>query len=214
MSTEENTRLERLKLYSIMDSAAEASFDQLTKLASMICDCPISLVSLVDDKRQWFKSRVGLDATETPREHAFCAHAIQQQDIFMIEDAQHDKRFVDNPLVTGEPHIRFYAGAPLTVEGNIRLGTLCVIDSKPRRLDPRQLDTLAVLRDAVVNLLELRLAQSRISAFEQLIPMCAWCKDINVKDDHWVPLHDYVTMQTSVTHGICPSCADEARKSA
>ncbi|MDA1302620.1 MAG: GAF domain-containing protein [Proteobacteria bacterium] len=112
----ERERLRVLELYEVMDSASEEVFDNLTRLAATICEAPISLISLVDDRRQWFKSRVGLDATETPRDQAFCAHAIEDDSLMVVEDATLDRRFADNPLVRGDPNIRFYAGMPLGVK--------------------------------------------------------------------------------------------------
>lgn len=212
--TEQN-RLKTLQLYNIMDTVAEKAFDDLTRLASVICETPICLISLVDDKRQWFKSRIGLDAIETPLEQAFCAHAIQHNEIMIVEDATKDPRFADNPLVTGSPNIRFYAGAPLQVQDGTRLGTLCVIDEKSRVLTNTQLEALEILKDSIVTLLEFRKAQHDITAMEKILPMCAWCKSIEVtKGDGttWVPLHNYVADSTTISHGICPSCRDTVTK--
>lgn len=158
---DEARRLAALDDYAVLDTAPESSFDDLTQLASHICHTPIALVSLVDGRRQWFKSRVGLDATETPREVAFCAHAILQPGaVFEVPDAHQDPRFADNPLVTGAPHVRFYAGTPLLTDQHQALGTLCVIDHKPRTLTPGQRQALQALGRHVVKLLELRRAQA------------------------------------------------------
>lgn len=145
-----------LKSYAVLDTAEEAAFDDLTRLASMWCDAPVSLVSLVDEHRQWFKSRVGLDVVETPREQSFCAHTIQQAGLMIVSDALEDRRFSDNPLVTGGPGIRFYAGAPLVTPEGYALGTLCVIDRKPRALNDSQREALQALSRQVSALLELR----------------------------------------------------------
>ncbi|GFD77710.1 hypothetical protein KUL118_05720 [Tenacibaculum sp. KUL118] len=152
----EDERLAELLSYDIIDTEAEKLFDDLTALASQICETPIALISLVDPNRQWFKSRVGLDAEETSREIAFCSHAILQEDVFEIPNATLDPRFHDNPLVTGSPDIRFYAGAPLITPSGHAIGTLCAIDKKPRRLTDAQKMSLQTLSKSVVAHLELR----------------------------------------------------------
>lgn len=153
----ERERLKDLESYSILDSLSEVDYDNLTAIAAEICGTPISLISLIDDKRQWFKSHHGLAATETPREYAFCAHAINDpENVFIIQDARRDDRFHDNPLVTGEPYVIFYAGVPLISEEGLPLGTLCVIDHKPKLLSQNQLHSLSALSNQVMNLLKLR----------------------------------------------------------
>ncbi len=164
-------RLSNLKDYMIMDTIPESDFDEITMLASQICDTPISLVSLVDDKRQWFKSRHGLDINETPRDLAFCGHAINQpKQAFIVPDSRIDSRFHDNPLVTGSPHMVFYAGIPLlTPEGNA-LGTLCVIDNHPKELNERQIASLKALSNQVMCQLELRRKNTQLSlTYQELI---------------------------------------------
>jgi signal transduction histidine kinase len=154
----EEERLLELYHYDLLDTADDEDYNDLVHLASQICNVPITLISLIDSGRQWFKSRIGLSVTETPREVSFCAHAIAgDYDVFEIEDATKDDRFHDNPLVTGDPNIKFYAGIPLITQKGHKLGTLCVIDSKPRQLDQQQQFALKVLADQVMKLAEQKL---------------------------------------------------------
>jgi diguanylate cyclase (GGDEF)-like protein len=153
---DEQARLAALRSYRVLDTEPDAAFDHLTRLAAEICEAPISLVSLVDESRQWFKSSVGLPVRQTGRAESFCAHAIVNRELFVVEDASQDHRFAGNPLVIGEPHIRFYAGAPLITPDGHALGTFCVIDRHPRRLDPSHATLLRSLAEQVVTNLELR----------------------------------------------------------
>lgn len=152
----ESERLKTLKELEILDTHLEQAYDAITDLAAQICDAPICLISLIDENRQWFKSRHGLDAEETPRELAFCSHAILQDDIFEIKNAFEDERFHDNPLVTGEPRVIFYAGAVLKMLNQQNVGTLCIIDHEPRELTKEQKEALKTLADQVVSQFELR----------------------------------------------------------
>lgn len=157
----EQERLAALRALELLDSPAEAMFDHITALAAQICDTPIALISLVDAQRQWFKSRVGLDAEQTARELAFCAHAVADDAPLEVDNALDDARFLDNPLVTSDPHIRFYAGMPLHDGRGLALGTLCVIDRQPRHLDSHQRAQLQHLAQLTGELFELRLQARR-----------------------------------------------------
>lgn len=157
ISEHEQERLKALKSYHILDSEDEVEFDEIVQLASQICESEISLISLIDESRQWFKAKVGLIQSETPRDHAFCAHAIHNVEIMEVADARADQRFFDNPLVLEDPRIRFYAGMPLETEAGHRLGTLCVIDSQPKTLNDKQRLALKILANQVIKLMELRI---------------------------------------------------------
>lgn len=153
----EQSRLQALQSYCILDTMPEEAYDDITLLASKICSTPIALISLIDTDRQWFKSKQGLDVPETHRDHAFCAHAIHHpDDLLIVPDTHEDQRFTDNILVTSSPFIRFYAGAPLVTTSGDVLGTLCVIDRQPRELDASQEKTLSALARLVMTQLELR----------------------------------------------------------
>ena len=161
----EEARIKELLDLQILDTLPEQAYDDITFLAARICEAPIALVSLIDSDRQWFKSRVGLDATETSRDLAFCAHAIvDPRDILIVPDARRDHRFADNPLVTDDPSIRFYAGAPLVTAAGNALGTLCVIDTDPRELTDEQSRSLEALSRQVMAQLELRRTVSELQA--------------------------------------------------
>jgi len=161
----ETLRLQALRDYHILDTAPEAPFDRITSIAAAHYDVPIALVSLVDESRQWFKSRLGIDVCETAREISFCTHAIKADRPLIINDAAAHPMFADNPLVTGAPHIRFYVGSPLIAKNGARIGTLCIIDRQPRpefsEADANVLTSLAAL---VVDEMELRLARERAEA--------------------------------------------------
>jgi len=152
----ESDRQEALERYNILDTLPEQEYDDLTQLAASICGTPIALISLIDGDRQWFKSRVGLDASETPRDTSFCGHVVANDAMLHVTDAIQDERFADNPLVVNEPNIRFYAGVPLKTSDNFTLGTLCVIDRHPRDLTPIQIQQLEALSRLVISQLELR----------------------------------------------------------
>jgi PAS domain S-box-containing protein len=164
--THEPDRLAALHRYDILDTAPDDAFDDLTALAAHICGTPMALISLVDANREWFKSKVGVQDLESPRDIAFCAHGILQEDIFVVPDALVDDRFSDNPMVTGDPHVRFYAGASLVTADGYALGMLCVKDIVPRDLRPDQVEALRILGHQVIAQIELR---QRIAIQEHLI---------------------------------------------
>ena len=161
---DEQERLNTLRTLKILDSAPEERFDRLTRLAKRMFGVPISLVSIVDEQRQWFKSSQGLEASETPREISFCGHAILGDELFMIENASEDERFADNPLVTDAPNIRFYAGCPLKMANGHKMGTLCLIDDKPRELDDEE---ITLLKDLAV-MAEQELAAMQLATLDEL----------------------------------------------
>ncbi|KQS27866.1 GAF domain-containing protein [Dyadobacter sp. Leaf189] len=166
----EQERLNALKGYDILDTLHEKEYDDITELASEICQTPISLISLVDDSRQWFKSNFGLSVRETPREYAFCTHTIQNpSQVFIVPDSRDDIRFSANPLVTGYPNVIFYAGAPLIDSRGFALGSLCVIDNQPRELTEKQISALQVLARHVVNLIELKKADRAMKAMHKAL---------------------------------------------
>ncbi len=160
----EAARQKALESYDILDTPSENDYDEIVKLASEICQTPISLITLVDMQRQWFKANLGLDVSETPREISFCGHVIFGDDVMTVEDAVKDERFHDNPLVTSDPNIRFYAGMPLITLDGFKLGTLCVIDRVPRQLNDFQKDALRVLSHQIVNHLDRRLKVNQLNA--------------------------------------------------
>ncbi|WP_036775078.1 sensor histidine kinase [Pontibacter actiniarum] len=164
---QESERLEELNSLDILDTPAEQEFDELTQLASQICGTPISLISLIDENRQWFKSRLGIGIPETPRSISFCQHAIRQSEVFEVQDTMEDQRFKNNPMVTDDPNIRFYAGSQLVTASGHKLGTLCVLDTIPRRLTPDQKYALEVLSKQVITNMELRLKQKQLETEKQ-----------------------------------------------
>jgi GAF domain-containing protein len=232
----EQQRLATLRGYEILDTEPEAAFDDLTLLASYVCQTPVALISLIDADRQWFKSKIGVSVNETSRDIAFCASAILQPDVFMVPDTSKDERFAENPLVVSEPKVRFYAGATLMTQGQA-LGTLCVVDRVPRELTPEQLEALRALsRQALAQLelrrnlvrleqsltardraeaekertlRELKAALANIHTLEGLLPICLSCKKIQDQKGHWQPFEYYVRAHTEakVTHKICPDCS-------
>lgn len=204
-------RQSAVEILKVLSDSHQAEYDDITSLIGLICDVPISAVSILDNDRQWFKSSVGLEATETPRSWAFCDHAIRQTGPLIVEDATKDARFLDNPLVTGDPHIRFYAGAPLVVAEQ-PIGTLCVIDRQPRSLSDNQLKALETLRNSVVRLIENARAVELLSQLQEIVPVCAWCNDSvkvsSASGEAWISLQDYIHSTAKISHGICEHCSD------
>lgn len=216
--TQEAARLDVLHKYHILDTPPENSYDDITALATHICDVPIALISLVDADRQWFKSKVGLEVNETSRDVSFCAHAILERTMMVVNDALRDQRFADNPLVTCAPGIRFYAGAPLITPSGQAIGTLCVIDRHPRELSEGQKQALEALARQVVVQIELRristqLADSleRIRLMEGLIPICSYCKGIRNDQGYWSTIEKFIEQHSDVsfTHGVCNDCMQQ-----
>ena len=214
----ESERLKALHEYRILGTTPEQSYDDITTIASETCSAPIALLSLVDADRQWFKSRVGLEGNETPRDWSFCAHAILSPEPLIIQDALSDHRFRDNPLVKGDPKIRLYAGFPLQNHEAHRIGTLCVIDREPRDLTASQCKIMEALARQAVAFLELRKRSirllesvSQIESRNGMISTCSYCR--KAKDDRglWMHLDQYLSQRTSLSfsHGICDSCMEE-----
>jgi GAF domain-containing protein len=216
--TQEAARLEALRQYKILDTPSEQAYDDITALAAFICNVPIALISLVDADRQWFKSKVGINIDETSRDISFCAHAILDEGITVVNDALHDDRFDDNPLVTSLPHIRFYAGVPLRTPDAHAIGTLCVIDHQPRELSEYQTRTLAALARQVVMQLELTrnsaqlaAALEKIELMEGLIPICSYCKGIRNDQGYWSSVEKFIKRYSDVefSHGVCDLCMQQ-----
>jgi len=195
----EIARLAALSEAAILDTPPETGFDDLTKLAASVCGVPIALVSLVDTHRQWFKSRVGLDAEQTPRELAFCAHAILDEGVFIVPDAHEDERFFDNPLVQGAPNVRFYAGAPVTSQEGFNVGTLCVIDHQPRTLTPEQLEVLRSLARQAAAQIDLRRINNRLKRINQALTLRA----LEV-ENAWAQLDDLLDNSSDLIQSVAP----------
>lgn len=222
---DESKRLQALRRYEILDTPIEAEFDDFTKLIAQICQVPVAVINFVAEDRQWFKSEIGLGVRETPLDVSICRHAILQKGLFIVPDTLEDDRFRNNPLVTGEPHLRFYAGALLESSEGLPLGTLCVLDYEPRTLSDEQKRALAILARQVMTAVELRLklselkkkneelqaALQQINTLEGLLPICAQCKKIRNDREDWIPVESYLEERTEArfSHGLCPSCSQD-----
>lgn len=214
----EARRLEALRRHRLLDTAPEREFDDFARLAALICDVPIALINLIDADRQWSKARIGLDSAVTPREHAFCSYTILGDEPLEVKDATQDERFAQNPLVTSDPFIRFYHGAPLLDAEGFALGSLCVIDRKPRQLTSAQSEGLVALSRQFCARLELQ-RQSRemaallaeVKALQGLLPICSHCKGIRDDAGYWKSVEEYLAAhgEFDFTHSICPSCFEK-----
>ena len=216
---DESDRIRALAEFMILDTESETVFDDLVAIAAAVCEVPISLISLVDPDRQWFKATVGLAVSETSRDDAFCAHPILGDSTMIVPDTLNDPRFDRNPLVIGDPNIRFYAGSPLITPEGYKLGSLCVIDRRPRELTADQVLILDRLARQVSALLQWRRAMAhlatalgRVRTLEGLIPICASCKSVRSDAGYWERVETFITAHTSaqLTHGLCPPCAELA----
>ena len=214
----EEERLRALAEYRILGTQPEQCYDDITKIASLTCDTPISLMSLVDADRQWFKSRCGFETQETNRDVSFCAHAIASTEPLIVEDALCDERFKSNPLVVEEPKIRLYAGFPLQTPNDQRIGTLCVIDRKPGHLSDKQHQVMEALSRQVVCLLELRKRSIRLldalthmHNMEGILTTCSYCKEVRDAEGEWQHLEKYLSKISDIrfSHGICDSCMEK-----
>jgi GAF domain-containing protein len=212
----EKARLAALESYRVLDTAPEQAYDDIVALATFICGTPIATVTFVDAERQWFKAQHGLASRETSRNIAFCAHTILDAKLMEVSDATKDRRFADNPLVLGDPHIRFYAGAPLITADGQALGSVCVIDREPRQLTDTQKTALEQLARLVMNNLEHRRvaaglaeAATNLKTLSGLLPICGGCKEIRDDNGYWQKVETYISQHTDATftHGLCPKCS-------
>lgn len=225
LPNDEEARLATLRKYDILDTEPDGALDAMVQLASYICQTPIAAISLVDENRQWFKAITGLDAKETPRDVAFCAHAILNCETMIVPDARKDERFFDNPLVTSAPDIRFYAGVPLTTSEGQHLGTLCVIDREPRELSKEQLDAVNILAKNIMSHLDLRLSHKQAREHINDLQISAMIFDsateailVTDADNLIVTVNPAFTMMTGYSYddvvGKNPSILSSRRQSA
>lgn len=221
-------RAEALRQYRILDTPPEELFDDLTLLASTICSTPIALISLVATDRQWFKSKVGIDVDGTSLENSFCKHELDQTEFLVVPDAKKDERFAENPLVTNDPSIRFYAGARLIGIEGVPIGRLCTVDHVPRELSEAQLTALGALARQVMALMELRrvaallhdaldekqAAVAEVKRLQGLLPICCYCKKVRDDTDYWHTVEKYISDHAEVrfSHGVCPDCEERAMR--
>ena len=211
-------RLEALRNYETLDSAPEREFDDVVKIASHICAVPLASLVFAEAGRQWFQAKAGEDESESSAEDSFCEHAISSGEFLLVENATADARFADSPLVTGEQHIRFCAGAPLIDADGESLGALCVMDRKPRSLADEQKKALEALARLVVSQMQLRrvshaLAEALhdVRTLQGLLPICAHCHGIRNDEGYWERVEEYLGHRTEaeLSHGICPKCFEK-----
>ena len=214
---DEDKRLKALAEYRILGTQPESCYDDITQIACHTCKVPISLMTLVDRDKQWFKSKVGFEVSETRRDWSFCTHAIKENTPLVVNDAFLDKRFINNPLVTGDPKIRFYAGFPLKNNEGNKVGTLCVIDRKPNRLSKEQFSIMELLSKQIVSFLELRKrslnlldALSYLHHQEGILSVCSYCREVRNKDGDWQHIEKYLSNNSDIkfSHGVCDSCME------
>lgn len=214
----DSERTRALREFEILDTQPEEFFDNITRLATHITDCPVSVISLIDAERQWFKAKIGVDYDECPRDESFCAHTVYYKKPFIVENTLLDERFVNHPAVLGNPGVRFYAGIPLITGGGHAIGSLCVADSRPRQLEQPQFDHLVALAQIAIGRIESALTARRLaSALSQmkeirgLLPICCHCKGIRDDQGYWQSVERYMDTHADVdfTHTICPGCIAE-----
>jgi GAF domain-containing protein len=212
----EEARLQTLRDYNILDTGEEKVFDDVTFIASTVCETPVSIIALIDKDRQWFKSAHGVPHRATPRELAFCNYTILQKKPLVVPDLREDARHSSNPLVTNAPHVRFYAGAPLITPGGFVLGTVCVVDIKPRELNADQVKALEYQARQVMTQLELRRVSKSLEAetvhlrkLEGLLPVCSHCHGLREDTDYWTKVDAYTTDNPAAVarQGCCKACA-------
>ena len=211
----ESQRLAALHRYHILDTPPEQAFDDFVRLASVICQAPVAVLTFLDRDRQWFKASIGAGAKETSREHAFCSHTIVHKGIMIVEDVLRDARFADNPYAQANPGPRFYAGAPLIDNAGMALGAICVLDRQPRQITSEQARALEALARQIIVLLEFRRVSAELAdALEQvktlrgLIPICSHCKGVRDDAGFWQSVETYISDHSDAdfSHGICPDC--------
>lgn len=214
----ESERQAALASYRVLDPDPERAYDDIVEVAARVCGTPTAFISFVDGDGQWFKARVGLEEADARQRAAVCARAILDGAPLVVPDLGQDPRFRDDPLVRREPGPSFYAGVPLRTAEGYGIGTLCVMDHRPRELEPGALETLEALAGLVMNELELRRTAERLTdvlervrVLGEVIPLCGGCGRVRNDDAYWEKVETYLAHQvgTLVTHGICPPCAEE-----